>query len=212
MNVKNVTILHPLKPMLNLMLVRNHINVSSMGKLHPLWHMWELTLLRNCRSINQCGKFFRSSSSCHTPKVHTLGRNCMNAVTAQKPSPGAVTRLERNYLCSDCSSIPWYTWEPILMRCSTSADCGKTFNRNSNLTATEGFLQGRDVLQMTVGNFSSHSGHRNMWELTVKRSPRNGAFGKALLISHVSIFSLGKTSAGISPLQKEIQSGREKTL
>lgn len=109
MNVKNVTILHPLKPMLNLMLVRNHINVSSMGKLHPLWHMWELTLLRNCRSINQCGKFFRSSSSCHTPKVHTLGRNCMNAVTAQKPSPGAVTRLERNYLCSDCSSIPWYT-------------------------------------------------------------------------------------------------------
>lgn len=35
MNVKNVVILHPLRSMLNLMLVRNYINVFSMGKLHP---------------------------------------------------------------------------------------------------------------------------------------------------------------------------------
>lgn len=44
MNVKNVVTLHPLKSMLNIMLVRNHITVFSMGKLHPLGHTWELIL------------------------------------------------------------------------------------------------------------------------------------------------------------------------
>lgn len=83
--------------MLSVMLVRKHLNVFSMGNLLITTNLLGQTHLGTCTveklyECDQCGKFFRSSSSLVIHgRVHTLGRNCMNAVAVGRHSSGAVT-------------------------------------------------------------------------------------------------------------------------
>jgi len=92
MNVKNVgkclVILHPFRPMCDLMLARNPVNVFSVGKLvghhssfmtHVRIHIGEKPY-----EFNQRGKLFRSSLSLAILKRIHNGRSCINAMTVER--------------------------------------------------------------------------------------------------------------------------------